>query len=295
MYNMIVERYVPDIVVSEIENLVRSLLNRCGIYYRVFCRRKSSESIIEKIHSHGYPDKDGKIMQDLIGIRVALYFSDDVEVCKQIIEKAFEIDNISATKVNEKTFSPERLNLVCKIPQEHLCEIDSTIWKSYPIDQTFEIQIRTVFSEGWHEVEHDVRYKSDTDWDSYKELSRSLNGIFATLETCDWAILQLLDELAYQEYKNKHWTSMLKNKLRIKLTDSKLDDNIIKIFDDHPEIAKSFFKVDRTALLHFLAYESNRVIPLNLNNIVYIINTKWVHDPIIDSQISVRFKRLISY
>ncbi|MBK7959276.1 MAG: hypothetical protein IPK03_14995 [Bacteroidetes bacterium] len=28
------------------------------------------------------------------------------------------------------------------------------------VDSTFEVQLRTILSEGWHEIDHDLRYKS---------------------------------------------------------------------------------------------------------------------------------------
>lgn len=293
MCKLDIEKYVPDTVTLTLEKEIGTLLNRCGIYYRVFSRKKSSFSAKNKILSHNYSSSTGKKMQDLIGVRVTLYFSDDVQICRSIIEGAFTIDNISETLITEEVFSPERLNLVCKLPDDILATIDPYIWEHYPIDQTFEIQIRTVFSEGWHEIEHDVRYKSITAWEQYQDLSRSLNGIFATLETCDWAILQLLDNIAYKEYKNQNWASMLKNKFRLRFTDSCLDEKIEEVFSSNPEIAKEFYRVDRTKLISFLACESKRCIPMKLNNIVYIINLKWIHNKEIDSCITSAFRGLV--
>lgn len=293
MNNLDIEKYVPDSVTLTLEREIENLLNRCGIYYRVFSRKKSSFSAINKISSHNYSISTGKKMQDLVGVRITLYFTDDVQICRSIIEDAFTIDNISETHLTEKVFSPERLNLVCKMPDNILAFIDPDIWKQYPIDQTFEVQIRTVFSEGWHEIEHDVRYKSITAWEQYQDLSRNLNGIFATLETCDWAILQLLDNIAYKEYKNQNWASMLKNKFRLRLIDSCLDENIENVFSSNPEIAKAYYRVDRTNLINFLACENKRHIPMKLNNLVYIINLKWVHSEEIDCYIPDAFRGLL--
>lgn len=293
MCDLVVEKYVPDTVVLDLEGKIRTLLDRCGIYYRVFSRKKSSISAKNKIESKHYSNDTGEKLQDLIGVRIALYFFDDVQICRTILEKAFSIDNVSETRIKEEVFSPERLNLVCKIPDDVLDNIDPHIWENYPIDQTFEIQIRTVFSEGWHEIEHDVRYKSITEWAQYQDLSRSLNGIFATLETCDWAILQLLDSLAYQEYKNKNWASMLKNKFRLRFIESSLNEEIEKIFSSNANVAKAFYRVDRTKLINFLACENKRCFPMNLSNIVYIINLKWVHNEEINACIPGVFRDLM--
>ena len=119
-------------------------------------------------------------MQDLIGIRIALYFSDDVSLCQKIIEKYQTINNISKTDIDPDKFSPERLNLVCCMPDDIADQFDSLLWDEYPIDRTFEIQIRTIFSEGWHEVEHDIRYKSLADWKEYPELIWPIGNTNAT-------------------------------------------------------------------------------------------------------------------
>ena len=71
------------------------------------------------------------------------------------------------------------------------------------IDNTYEVQIRTILSEGWHEVEHDLRYKCKEEWNEFKEESRLLNGIYATLESSEWSMLTLFDRLSYSQYKNK--------------------------------------------------------------------------------------------
>lgn len=152
------------------------------------------------------------------------------------------------------------------------------LWSNYPVDKTFEVQIRTVFSEGWHEIEHDVRYKSLSDWDAQPDLSRNLNGILATLETCDWSIISILDDLAYREYKNRKWAEMMKNKLRIHLIDTSLDERILGIFDDKPEVAKSFLKIDRRAFLFYLSCESKMLVPLTLSNIVFVANLLWINN-----------------
>ena len=121
-------------------------------------------------------------MQDYFGIRVALYFHDDIPICKEIIKKHFQVVGESITKHDSKTFSPVILNLVCNIPEDTLSLIDSNLWRDFPFDQTFEIQIRTIFSEGWHEIDHDIRYKCKEDWAQHQDLDRNLNGILATLE-----------------------------------------------------------------------------------------------------------------
>ena len=41
--------------------------------------------------------------------------------------------------------------------QKELSNVDINEFDAALIDNTYEIQLRTVLSEGWHEVEHDLR------------------------------------------------------------------------------------------------------------------------------------------
>lgn len=289
----ILSEYVSPTVVPALEKQISDTLKRAGIYHRIFSRAKTPPSILEKIKRKGYPTEEGKILQDIIGIRIALYFVDDLAICRQIIEKIFQSVGTEATELNPDIFAPERLNIVCKIPEDLINYFRSDLWSSFPIDSTFEVQIRTVFSEGWHEIEHDVRYKSKSDWNAQPDLSRNLNGILATLETCDWSIISILDDLAYREYKNKEWAEMMKNKLRIHLADASLDEKIIGIFNSRPDVAKSFFRIDRKMFLIFLSCEMKKNVPLTLTNIIYILNLLWIKDDEINELTPKLLKKII--
>lgn len=83
---------------------------------------------------------------------------------------------------NTDQFTVNRHNLVFKVPDVYSNEIGIAI-RNRPIDTTFELQLRSILSEGWHEVDHDLRYKSKSNWINQGDLSRALNGIMATLET----------------------------------------------------------------------------------------------------------------
>lgn len=265
-----IERHIDEIPIALVNSLqeeVTKRLDKCGLYYRIFSRRKTGQSVVEKIEMKGY-STSGRLMQDLVGVRVVLYFKDDVDICMSIIAQNFQVLEIVRDEEEIDAFRPVRLNLVCTLPDSVVMDIDSQIWE-YPIDKTFEIQIRTIFSEGWHEIEHDLRYKRKKDWEDFPTLGRNLNGIFAVLETCDWSILKILDELAYEKYKNRDWEPMLRNHFRLRVDHSALAPDIKALLDDDPELAKRIFRADRTELLLFLS-KSN--IPKKISNVVYIVN-----------------------
>lgn len=180
---------IPYAIVIDLEDGLKNLFDKCGLYYRIFSRCKSPESTVKKVEIKGY-SVEGKHMQDLIGVRIALYFKDDIDICTKIIQENYHVVEIVYDKETSDKFCPTRLNIVCQLPDSIADLFDNEIWK-FPIDRTFEIQVRTIFSEGWHEVEHDLRYKNQDDWIDHIDLSRNLNGVYATLETCDWAIINM--------------------------------------------------------------------------------------------------------
>lgn len=274
-----IERHIdaiPSALTHTLQQDLSKRLDKCGLYYRIFSRCKTGQSAVEKIKLKEYP-RDGRLMQDLIGVRVVLYFKDDIDVCISIIGQSYQVIETVRDEEQIDTFHPVRLNLVCRMPDSIAREFDPAIWE-HPVDKTFEIQIRTIFSEGWHEIEHDLRYKRKKDWENFPVLGRNLNGIFAVLETCDWSILKILDELAYEKYKGHDWESMLRNHFRLRVDHSELDYNIISLLDRDPELAKSIFRADRTELLLFLSKNKMAYLPKKINNIVYIVNALLIGD-----------------
>ncbi len=87
-------------------------------------------------------------------------------------------------------FSAVRYNIIYELPLELLNGERNFPGASHLIDSTFELQIRSILSEGWHEVEHDLRYKAKQDWIGNDVESRKLNGIYATLETSEWTMIK---------------------------------------------------------------------------------------------------------
>lgn len=286
---------IPLTVAHDLEKALSKHFDKAGLFYRIFSRCKSGSSAATKLieKETEYLEK-GKKMQDLIGVRVALYFKDDIDLCINIIKTCFATIDIVRDEEQSDTFKPMRLNIVCSMPEKTIMQLDPELWE-YLIDKTFEIQVRTIFSEGWHEVEHDLRYKHKQDWLEHIELSRNLNGIFATLETCDWAILNVVEELAYQKYRSGNWEAMLRNHFRIRLDSTPLSDTLIRIFNSNHEIAKDFLKVDRQIILLSLSSPDIRPFPKNVNNLVYLSNELTIHNPEIDKVTPPFFKSLLTY
>lgn len=246
-------------------------LDSAGIFNRVFSRIKSKSSIERKLNEKKdeYAAK-GKKMQDVFGIRVTVYFLDDEKIAINLVKSLFsEIPGAhSIDPLTKDLFGPIRNNLVFRI-DETTAET-SALFDHGLIDASFEVQFRTVFSEGWHEVEHDLRYKCKTDWSREDLLSRQLNGQLAALETSDWAILRIFDELAYKKYKEKNWNSFFRNVLRIRFEDMSFSEPVLHVFNT-TTLAKDLLKLERVDLISGLIAVKSK-IPLKMDNVLLIIN-----------------------
>ena len=267
---------------GHITDAIQEILESCGLYFRIFSRVKSVESTVAKLQRGNYGSLDNpKKMQDLIGLRVVLYYYDDLSICRDIMESTFQmVDTWSRNTFNADEFRATKINGVFRYPAEYFKLYKKELW-DLPIDTTFEIQFRTVFFEGWHEIEHDMRYKSllsdDQFWKGSEELSRMLNCILANLELSDWSLVKLFEELSYNHYKTGNWELMLKSKFRIKIDDTEnLHPDIVQIFDNNKSIAKKFFKCSRRKLIRSLLKLDHP--HLNYNLIIKLLNDNTVQD-----------------
>jgi putative GTP pyrophosphokinase len=268
--------YSLDRLAKELVEEIQNELNRAGIMHRIFFRCKDPGSINLKMEKKGY-DGIGSFLRDLIGIRINVYFVDDIHIVSQRLLSLFIKRDESIDIINQTEFKPTRINYVFELPQQHKREFAETITDTR-IDCTFELQLRTVLSEGWHEVEHDLRYKQQDHWENHGDLGRILNGVLASLETNDWSMLSLLDKLSYRHYRARNWDAMIRTKLRLRLdSTSVLDERIVSLFEQQTELAKSIFKLDRSLLLKDL-FESDIKFPLIINNVVFFINARYFGD-----------------
>lgn len=267
---------------EHLKDAVQEILRSSGLYFRIFSRVKSADSIARKMQKGRYgTEKNPKKIQDLVGLRIVLYYYDDLSICREILENTFQlIDGWSRSKYSSNEFKATKINGVFSFPEEYFKLYKREAW-NLPIDTTFEVQFRTVFFEGWHEIEHDMRYKSllpdDEFWKGSEELSRVLNCILANLELSDWSLVQLFDQLSYNHYKNANWELMLKSKYRIRMDESSsLDSRILNLFDSNREVAKQFFKAERISLIKELLKLDNPSVDYNL--IVNLMNKAEVHN-----------------
>jgi ppGpp synthetase/RelA/SpoT-type nucleotidyltranferase len=269
-----------QLIEKDICGQICDLLDKVGLHYRIFSRSKEIKSIEEKIErkkNEGSPyENDGKKMQDIIGIRIVTYFQDDIYIVKDILSEKFEYVGEEIDTHELTVFKPKRTNIICKFDKKNDERFQETL-TSYNndnlkfADNTFELQLRTILSEGWHEIDHSLRYKCKDEWKNHNEKERMLNGIYANLEVNDIALKSLFNELAYQHFKSKNWEAMLRHKFRIKFQLVKLKPEIVEILNSDVDLAKQILKFDREIIIQKLA-KLDFSIPINFNNLIYLIN-----------------------
>ncbi|MCC8066699.1 MAG: hypothetical protein LIO94_06320 [Clostridiales bacterium] len=269
---------VSPVVESDLKRIITDRMEQCGLYFRVFSRIKTAASMARKFEQKDY-GRDRKL-QDLVGVRINLYFDDDVEICRYIMEQTFEVLEWSTSERTEDEFKPTKLNGVFRLPEYLKSEISADTW-DMSIDDTFEIQIKTMFFEGWHEIEHDMRYKGEELWVNYQGFSRYLNSILATLELCDKSMVTLFEDLGHTLYKAGRWSDMIKSHFRVKMSDTSLYPEVEELLNRDLEngdnIAKEIYKTNRIVLIDQLLKRSRRV-PINVNTIIALLNDGVFHD-----------------
>ena len=264
-------------IINNIESSIEDELTRVGLFFRIFTRVKAVDSINHKLKEKQTLYSNGsRKMQDVFGLRIILYFNDDVDTARLVVTKMFRErsqDN-SIDELEDEKFAPTKYNVIYDLPDEHI-NVSAIIKHSQYIDNTFEVQYRTILSEGWHEVEHDLRYKCKHEWKDYSKQSRSLNGIFATLENTDLSMIHIFNDLSYLNYKNREWNALVRNTLRLRFVDSNLPTELLELITNEPSIGKSILNLERTKFLQVII-NSGYDLPITQANIVFFINRAFI-------------------
>lgn len=277
-----------------VEGEIKALADKAGIYCRIFSRVKAQNSIEKKMSKKGYNAYHK--MQDILGVRIIFYFNEDVEIFKRYlkhhfryqydsesltlsdIEEAESILNTDRWQLQDKLFMPTRLNVVFQADEDLNDKYDK-LFEQFGkleistefIDHTFEVQFRTVLSEGWHEVEHDLRYKCKEYWKGMETESRFLNGIYASLETNEHAMDLLFKDMARKYYQDKNWAALLRFITKIHISGN-ISAEVRHSLNDNKNISKSILKLDRELLIRSLLAVTPGQVELTMDNVIMAIN-----------------------
>ena len=249
---------------------IEKILQNYALYFNLTSRVKKQLSLEKKINEpkHGY-GISGKKLQDLFGLRVNLYFSDDVKIVKKILESRFKFKEQSSRQddPDPNYFGVECVNLVFELPNTLSSEFANP--NAEYIDNTFEVQLRTIFSDGWHEIEHDFRYKGAEGLP--KDINRSMNSVKGSLHMCDWAMFKLVEEICQHNLKTKNKIEFITSKFMLRLKKDPDSTCLLNNLSDDDLYKISL--LDRKDVLDGLAIFEN--IALNVNYILVYIADKY--------------------
>ena len=154
-------------------------------------RRENPEKFAQLDHTNYY-----KFVTDLIGIRVFFLYREDWKHFHQYLTSRFENDPQLYIQDRLKDFdeNPEHYYLAER-PRAYKRTGDSKIYNGAEIEiisdgiyrslhyiikykgQYIELQGRTLFEEGWGEVDHDIVYKNAEDDEMLRDYSKLLNRL----------------------------------------------------------------------------------------------------------------------
>lgn len=156
-------------------------------------RTKDVESFREKVSraSKRYINPLEEVT-DLAGIRIIVYYAEDLEnVCK-LIGDEFQIDTINSVDkrsvLKPEEFGYQSIHFIAKLSRSRCILAE---W-SHMADLQVEIQVRTVLQHAWAAISHKLQYKREGDIP--RELRRRLFRLSALLELADEEFMALRDK-----------------------------------------------------------------------------------------------------
>ncbi|MBF6650551.1 GTP pyrophosphokinase family protein [Methylobacter sp. BlB1] len=166
-------------------SLISELLKIQGIKtHLIEGRAKTVDSFREKIRRPGKSyDNPLEELPDLSGIRIIVYYLDDVEKVANMLSSQFKVIE-SETSHLASEYSPDQFGYISlhsvvslNFDREKLPE-----WRAYKGYRS-EIQIRTVLQHSWAAVSHALQYKHESDVP--KQLRRKLYRLAGLFELAD--------------------------------------------------------------------------------------------------------------
>lgn len=168
-----------------LKNLLLDIANDNDIDVHVIeARTKTTESFAEKLSrpekSYQNPLEE---ITDLCGLRVILYYQEDVDKFCNLIHEEFHVDdNKSIDKRHElraDQFGYVSVHLICRLNNTRVQLVE---WRKYQY-LNVEIQVRTVLQHAWASISHALQYKSKADIPD--QFIRQLTRIAGLLELSD--------------------------------------------------------------------------------------------------------------
>jgi ppGpp synthetase/RelA/SpoT-type nucleotidyltranferase len=175
-------------------DLLRELIEHEEIKIHIIeCRPKDVSSFSEKIRRPGKSYNNPLVeLSDLAGVRVIVYYQDDISRIGEIINREFHVygneseDKKGRMHPNEFGYLSVHYAVSLKEPRASLPE-----WREFK-EFKAEIQVRTVLQHAWAAISHALQYKSKHDIP--QTMTRKLFRLAGLFELADEQFLEIRNE-----------------------------------------------------------------------------------------------------
>ena len=155
----------------KLEELLRDHLEGVSHIDRIGARAKSPQRFVDKAikrledgsmkYSHPFEQ-----VQDLVGVRVVVFYKQDVDVVSTIVERYFtRIEKRDVVPDSESSFGYVGKHFILLVPEDVIAD-DADASR---LPKFFELQIKTLFQHAWSEANHDLAYKPEGELSSYQQ------------------------------------------------------------------------------------------------------------------------------
>ncbi|HCA17223.1 MAG TPA: hypothetical protein DEO64_08835 [Alcaligenes faecalis] len=179
------KRPIYESLSQRLRHLLHDIVKENGIeLHAIEARAKTLDSFAEKTNRPGkaYTNPLEEIV-DLCGLRVILYYQEDVDRLSDILREEFNVDHLRSVDKRDELRSDQfgyiSVHLVCQL-QENRAALPE--WRAYR-GLHAEIQVRTVLQHAWASISHALQYKRE--FEVPEQFSRQLMRIAGLLELSD--------------------------------------------------------------------------------------------------------------
>jgi len=168
---------------KKVQDLIYELLKQTEIEIEnISARVKTLESFEGKLKRKNYKDPF-KEMTDLSGVRIILYYKEDIDKLGEIIKREFDVDwdnSVDKSKlIDSDKIGYLSTHYIVSVAKDRL---KLTEWRMFE-GLKCEIQIRTILQHAWAAIDHKIRYKPSNKVP--KKLERKLFLLAGLLELAD--------------------------------------------------------------------------------------------------------------
>lgn len=181
-----------EIVYNLLNMLIRDSVHTHQISFRI----KDMESLSNKLVRKNYKYDSIDQITDILGLRIILYFEDDIYKVEEIIKSQFTVDeknSMDKRSFDEDRFGYRSLHYIVSLDEKRLTLPEYSLFSN----MKFEIQIRSILQHSWAEIEHDIGYKGVDEIPS--KAKRTFYRLAALLEQADIEFVKLKSELNSHE------------------------------------------------------------------------------------------------